>query len=151
MGRFTEKQLTIMTIVVAVVIAGLFAYLIYEDLRKIEARLDNHLPGRGPNQRLTFKKYYEHFGLEEPFPLEGALDALGPDGARAVLWHQGETDNILNTSTADYRARLETIIARSRIDAARWINSRKDLRLRGICAVVVEPGAVRPGDSISPA
>ena len=37
------------------------------------------------------------------------------------------------------------------IDAARWINSRKDLRLRGICAVVVEPGAVRPGDSISPA
>jgi MOSC domain-containing protein YiiM len=34
------------------------------------------------------------------------------------------------------------------IDAARWINSRKDLRLRGICAVVVEPGAVRAGDSI---
>jgi len=35
-GRFTEKQLTIMTIVVAVVIAGLFAYLIYEDLGAIE-------------------------------------------------------------------------------------------------------------------
>ncbi len=35
------------------------------------------------------------------------------------------------------------------IDAARWINSRKDLRLRGICAVVVESGTVRPGDSIS--
>ncbi len=34
------------------------------------------------------------------------------------------------------------------IDAARWINSRKDLRLRGICAVVVEPGAVRTGDGI---
>ncbi len=34
------------------------------------------------------------------------------------------------------------------IDAARWINSRKDLRLRGICAVVVEPGAVRTGDRI---
>ncbi len=33
--------------------------------------------------------------------------------------------------------------------AARWINSRKDLRLRGICAVVVESGTVRPGDSIS--
>ena len=37
------------------------------------------------------------------------------------------------------------------IDAARWINSRKDLRLRGICAVVVESGTVRPGDSIGPA
>ncbi|MEN8150065.1 MAG: type 4a pilus biogenesis protein PilO [Planctomycetota bacterium] len=41
MGRFTEKQLTIMTIVVAVVIAGLFAYLIYEDLRKIEEEKAN--------------------------------------------------------------------------------------------------------------
>jgi MOSC domain-containing protein YiiM len=35
------------------------------------------------------------------------------------------------------------------IDAARWINSRKDLRLRGICAAVVEPGTVAPGDAIS--
>jgi MOSC domain-containing protein YiiM len=35
------------------------------------------------------------------------------------------------------------------IDAARWINSRKDLRLRGICAVVVEVGTVTPGDTIS--
>ena len=34
------------------------------------------------------------------------------------------------------------------IDAARWINSRKDLRLRGICAVVIEPGTVAPGDII---
>ncbi len=34
------------------------------------------------------------------------------------------------------------------IDAARWINSRKDLRLRGICAVVIEPGTVAPGDTI---
>jgi MOSC domain-containing protein YiiM len=34
------------------------------------------------------------------------------------------------------------------IDAARWINSRKDLRLRGICAVVVVAGAVTPGCTI---
>jgi len=34
------------------------------------------------------------------------------------------------------------------IDAARWINSRKDLRLRGICAVVVVAGTVRSGDTI---
>jgi hypothetical protein len=49
--------------------------------------------------------------------LRDALETLGPDGARAVLWHQGETDNILNTSTADYRERLKAIIAQSRIDA----------------------------------
>jgi MOSC domain-containing protein YiiM len=35
------------------------------------------------------------------------------------------------------------------IDAARWINSRKDLRLRGLCAVVIEPGTVAPGDTIT--
>lgn len=34
------------------------------------------------------------------------------------------------------------------IDAARWINSRKDLRLRGLCAVVIEAGTVVPGDHI---
>ncbi|MDC0937264.1 sialate O-acetylesterase, partial [Pirellulales bacterium] len=49
--------------------------------------------------------------------LRDALQALGPDGARAVLWHQGESDNSANTSTTDYRERLETIIAQSRIDA----------------------------------
>ncbi len=49
--------------------------------------------------------------------LRNALEALGPDGARAVLWHQGESDNGANTSTANYRQRLETIIAQSRIDS----------------------------------
>lgn len=34
------------------------------------------------------------------------------------------------------------------IDAARWVNSRKDLRLRGICAVVVDAGVVAPGDPV---
>ena len=49
--------------------------------------------------------------------LKDALEALGPDGARAVLWHQGESDNELNTSTTDYIQRLEAIIDQSRIDA----------------------------------
>jgi hypothetical protein len=35
------------------------------------------------------------------------------------------------------------------VDAARWVNSRKDLRLRGICAVVVRSGTVAPGDAIA--
>jgi hypothetical protein len=34
-------------------------------------------------------------------------------------------------------------------DAARWVNSRKDLRLRGICAIVVTSGTVASGDVIS--
>jgi hypothetical protein len=35
------------------------------------------------------------------------------------------------------------------IDAARWVNSRKDLRLRGICAIVVDAGTVAPGDTVA--
>jgi hypothetical protein len=35
------------------------------------------------------------------------------------------------------------------IEAARWVNSRNDLRLRGICAVVIEPGTVAPGDRVA--
>lgn len=34
------------------------------------------------------------------------------------------------------------------IDAARWVNSRDDLRLRGINAIVVESGTIRAGDTI---
>ncbi len=34
------------------------------------------------------------------------------------------------------------------VDAARWVNSRDDIRLRGINAIVVEPGTVGPGDEI---
>ncbi len=38
--------------------------------------------------------------------------------------------------------------ARFGIDAARWVNSRDDLRLRGINAIVIELGTVRTGDTI---
>lgn len=41
MGRFTEKQLTIMTIVVSVVVSGLFGVLIYLDLGKIDEEESN--------------------------------------------------------------------------------------------------------------
>ncbi len=34
------------------------------------------------------------------------------------------------------------------IEAARWVNSRDDLRLRGVNAIVVESGTVRTGDSV---
>ena len=49
--------------------------------------------------------------------LKNAVQALGANGFKAILWHQGERDNILNTSTVDYKSRLETVIAASRTDA----------------------------------
>ena len=38
--------------------------------------------------------------------------------------------------------------ARYGIDAARWVNQSKEQRRRGLCAMVVEPGAVSVGDEI---
>lgn len=35
-------------------------------------------------------------------------------GVRAILWHQGEADNLLNTSTGTYISNLQTIINKSR-------------------------------------
>lgn len=49
--------------------------------------------------------------------LQAALDDLGPHGARAVLWHQGETDAANGTTTADYARLLTRLIASSRQDA----------------------------------
>ena len=49
--------------------------------------------------------------------LKNALDILGTSGARAILWHQGESDSAANTSTEQYAARLSEIVAQSRKDA----------------------------------
>ncbi len=46
--------------------------------------------------------------------LKAGLQAMGPKGSRAVLWHQGESDASNNTSSAEYKALLEEILAASR-------------------------------------
>lgn len=50
--------------------------------------------------------------------LKPALQSFPANGFRAVLWHQGESDAIANTSAATYASRLNSVIAQSRIDAA---------------------------------
>jgi hypothetical protein len=45
-----------------------------DEITAVKWRLDKHLKERGPHQRRAFHMYYEHFDLEEPFDLEGALD-----------------------------------------------------------------------------
>ena len=49
--------------------------------------------------------------------LKNALDFVGPHGARAVLWHQGESDVTQGTPAELYAKRLGEIIAQSRRDA----------------------------------
>lgn len=46
--------------------------------------------------------------------LESALQKVGPHGCRAVLWHQGESDSIAGTSSADYAKLLGAAITSSR-------------------------------------
>jgi len=59
----------------------------------------------------------------------------------------------IGTATIEVTAKPHTGCAkfaeRYGIDAARWVNSRDDLRLRGINAIVVEPGVVAPGDTVT--
>ncbi|MCK4998950.1 MAG: hypothetical protein KAS23_05425 [Anaerohalosphaera sp.] len=50
--------------------------------------------------------------------LEAAINTVGAtSGMRAILWHQGESDSIANTTSAVYASRLNSVISQSRIDA----------------------------------
>lgn len=44
-----------------------------EGINRAQGRLDAQMKDRGPHQRRAFHTYYQHFGLREPFALEGAL------------------------------------------------------------------------------
>ncbi|MBK1881045.1 hypothetical protein JIN85_01385 [Luteolibacter pohnpeiensis] len=55
--------------------------------------------------------------------IQSAVKAFPAGGFRAMLWHQGEFDSQINTTTSVYAARLESIIEQSREDAGwdfRW-------------------------------
>jgi lysophospholipase L1-like esterase len=49
--------------------------------------------------------------------LKRALEFVGPHGARAILWHQGESDAFEGTSAEEYAKGMKEIIAQSRKDA----------------------------------
>lgn len=49
--------------------------------------------------------------------LSAAMNGFPMDGFRAILWHQGESDSLAFTSGSVYQSRLESAIARSRVEA----------------------------------
>ena len=62
-------------------------------------------------------------GAEHYPRLEACLNGAGSNGVRALLWHQGETDAMMGTSSAIYADTLKNVINRIRIDAGgqvRW-------------------------------
>jgi len=52
---------------------GLDTELYRREIAAINPRLNAHMGQRGPFQREVFGWYYRHFGLVEPFPLDGSL------------------------------------------------------------------------------
>lgn len=69
--------------------------------------------------------------------LRDALVTLGPNGARAVLWHQGESDAAGGTPRPVYARRLRTVIRTSRADAGYAVPW-------GIARVGFVPGLAQP-------
>ncbi len=63
-------------------------------------RVDQWLPG---------SEYYQK--------IVSSIRATGPNGFRAILWHQGESDSLASTSASTYAGRLNSIIAQTRVDA----------------------------------
>ena len=49
--------------------------------------------------------------------LRDSLNSLGPQGARAVFWHQGESDTVAGLATNDYEYRLAFIVNQLNIDS----------------------------------
>jgi hypothetical protein len=56
-------------------------------------------------------------GSAEYLNLKTALQALGPNGVRAVLWHQGEEDSAEGDNAVNYAEMLYNVVAQSRLDA----------------------------------
>lgn len=54
--------------------------------------------------------------------LRAVLKQLRPNGLRAILWHQGESDTILGTSSDEYANRMEKVIRQSEMDIGQSVS-----------------------------
>jgi hypothetical protein len=113
---------------------GLDTTFYREQIAKVKARYDGHMPRRGPAQRMIFHVYYQHFGLEEPFPLDAAFDegviSRRPDPStlgRMRIYHLAHEifmpyrygrvrqSDFFDPSDVDYLGRALPVLVRRRI------------------------------------
>lgn len=89
-------------------------------------------------------------GARDRWPLAG--DQLFVDLDLSVSNLPVGTRLRIGTATIEIAAKPHTGCAKFRArfgaDAARWVNQSKEQRRRGLCAVVVDGGVVRPGDAV---
>jgi hypothetical protein len=75
-------------------------------------------------------------------------------GIRAIIWHQGETDNVINTSTASYTNQLNTLIAKIRSDFGStipWMVSRASYYESTDAAIIIgQDNVLNAGNQIFP-
>jgi hypothetical protein len=72
-GTFREDATSYLRAAVLLERLGIDTRRYRAEIAAMKGRLDQHMRERGPHQRRAFHGYYQHFGLAEPFPLEGAL------------------------------------------------------------------------------
>ena len=65
---------------------GLDTKLYRREILKVLPRLNAHMKYRGTDQRMAFHLYYQHFGLEEPFPLQAAYQTGVISARRDPAW-----------------------------------------------------------------
>jgi MOSC domain-containing protein YiiM len=120
------------------------------------ARGDRHRPDGGPHPEAQLNLMNSRSlhacagGDRARWPLAGDQLIVDFDLSRENL--PAGTRLAVGTAVIEVTAKPHNGCAKFRarfgIDAARWVNSRDDLRLRGINAAVVEAGVVRPDDQI---
>lgn len=82
-----------------------------------------------PDNGIAYGYFGQPYAPRQPFVnLKLAVQFYANQtGIRAVLWHQGEADNVFGTSTANYVASLQYIINKSRSDYGKnvsWVVAR---------------------------
>ena len=72
--QFTEDATSYLRLCYLLERRGFDTALYREEIKKAHSRLNDHMPTRGVNQQMAFHRYYNYFGLEEPFPLDKAYE-----------------------------------------------------------------------------
>lgn len=67
---------------------GILPPLYRNEIKKAHPRLNDHMRTRGPNQQMAFHLYYQHFKLEEPFPLATAFEGGVIAARRPLSWFE---------------------------------------------------------------
>lgn len=94
--QFKEDSTSYLRVVFLIDRFGLDTKSYRQEILKVLPRLNDHMKYRGADQRMAFHLYYQHFGLEEPFPLSVAFQAGVISSRYPLDWYKQNTREIYN-------------------------------------------------------